>query len=87
MPAWPTGPPCRETACCCWRATPCVSPRARTWPPADAVARRYGSQRWPLLLFFRGGQYVSAIAGMQDWMSTCKAWTPLCACLPRARPP
>ncbi|RWA51892.1 hydrogenase [Cupriavidus sp. UYMSc13B] len=34
---------------------------------ADAVARRYGSQRWPLLLFFRGGQYVTAIAGMQDW--------------------
>ena len=33
----------------------------------DAVARRYGSQRWPTLLFFRGGQYVTAIAGMQDW--------------------
>ena len=33
----------------------------------DAVARRYGSQRWPSLLFFRGGHYVTAIAGMQDW--------------------
>jgi len=33
----------------------------------DAVARRYGSQRWPSLLFFRDGQYVTAIAGMQDW--------------------
>jgi hydrogenase-1 operon protein HyaE len=33
----------------------------------DAVARRYGSQRWPSLLFFRSGQYVTAIAGMQDW--------------------
>jgi hydrogenase-1 operon protein HyaE len=33
----------------------------------DAVARRYGSQRWPALLFFRDGQYVTAIAGMQDW--------------------
>lgn len=33
----------------------------------DAVARRYGSQRWPTLLFFRDGQYVTAIAGMQDW--------------------
>ncbi|MCW5654886.1 hydrogenase [Hydrogenophaga sp.] len=33
----------------------------------DVVARRYGSQRWPSLLFFRGGQYVTAIAGMQDW--------------------
>lgn len=33
----------------------------------DAVARRYGSQRWPCLLFFRDGRYVTAIAGMQDW--------------------
>ena len=33
----------------------------------DAVARRYGSQRWPTLLFFRDGHYVTAIAGMQDW--------------------
>jgi hydrogenase-1 operon protein HyaE len=33
----------------------------------DAVAKRYGSQRWPTLLFFRDGQYVTAIAGMQDW--------------------
>lgn len=33
----------------------------------DAVARRYGSQRWPSLLFFRDGRYVTAIAGMQDW--------------------
>lgn len=33
----------------------------------DVVARRYGSQRWPTLLFFRDGQYVTAIAGMQDW--------------------
>jgi hydrogenase-1 operon protein HyaE len=33
----------------------------------DALARRYGSQRWPSLLFFRSGQYVTAIAGMKDW--------------------
>lgn len=33
----------------------------------DAVARRYGSVRWPSLLFFRDGQYVTSIAGMQDW--------------------
>lgn len=33
----------------------------------EAVARRYGSQRWPSLLFFRDGKYVAAIAGMQDW--------------------
>lgn len=40
-----------------------VVPRERE----DAVARRYGSQRWPTLLFLRDGQYVTAIAGMQDW--------------------
>ncbi len=33
----------------------------------DAVARKYGSQRWPTLLFFRDGEYVTALAGMQDW--------------------
>lgn len=33
----------------------------------DAVAERYGSQRWPTLLFLREGSYVTAIAGMQDW--------------------
>ena len=40
-----------------------VVPRASE----DAVARRFGSQRWPTLLFFRDGHYVTAIAGMQDW--------------------
>jgi hydrogenase-1 operon protein HyaF len=39
----------------------------------DAVARRYGSQRWPTLLFFRDGQYVTALAGMQDWDVYLKA--------------
>ena len=33
----------------------------------DAVAERYGSQRWPTLLFLRDGSYVTTIAGMQDW--------------------
>jgi hydrogenase-1 operon protein HyaE len=33
----------------------------------EAVARRYGSYRWPTLLFFRDGDYVTAIGGMQDW--------------------
>lgn len=33
----------------------------------DALARRYGSQRWPSLLFFRDGQYVTALTGMHDW--------------------
>ncbi|WP_088278954.1 hydrogenase [Ideonella sp. A 288] len=33
----------------------------------DAVARRYGMQRWPSLVFLRDGRYVTAIAGMLDW--------------------
>jgi hydrogenase-1 operon protein HyaE len=33
----------------------------------DAVARRYGSQRWPALMFWRDGRYVTVVAGMHDW--------------------
>lgn len=33
----------------------------------DALARRFGSQRWPTLLFLRDGQYVTTLAGMHDW--------------------
>jgi hydrogenase-1 operon protein HyaE len=33
----------------------------------DSVARRFGVQRWPSLVFLRGGGYVGAVAGMQDW--------------------
>ncbi len=40
-----------------------VVPRDRE----DALARRYGSQRWPTLLFLRDGQYVTTISGMHDW--------------------
>ena len=32
-----------------------------------ALARRYGSQRWPALVFLRDGRYVTTIAGMLDW--------------------
>ncbi|MDC8786143.1 thioredoxin domain-containing protein [Roseateles koreensis] len=31
------------------------------------LARRYGSQRWPSLLFLRDGQYVATLSGMHDW--------------------
>ncbi|MBX3609047.1 MAG: hydrogenase [Hydrogenophaga sp.] len=48
---------------CAARFAVAVVPREQE----DAVARRYGSQRWPSLLFFRDGQYVTAIAGMHDW--------------------
>lgn len=33
----------------------------------DALARRYGSLRWPALVFLRDGRYVTTIAGMLDW--------------------
>lgn len=40
-----------------------VVPRERE----DALARRYGSQRWPTLLFLRDGEYVTTVSGMHDW--------------------
>lgn len=33
----------------------------------DAVARRWGVQRWPSLVFLRDGAYVTTLAGMLDW--------------------
>ncbi len=33
----------------------------------EALARRYGSNRWPTLLFLRDGHYVTTLAGMHDW--------------------
>lgn len=33
----------------------------------DQVARRFGSQRWPSLVFFRDGQYATVLPGMHDW--------------------
>lgn len=33
----------------------------------ESLARRYGSQRWPTLLFLRDGQYVTTVSGMHDW--------------------
>ena len=33
----------------------------------DALARRFGSQRWPTLLFLRDGHYVTTLSGMHDW--------------------
>ena len=34
---------------------------------AEALAKRFGSQRWPTLMFFRDGQYVTTVCGMHDW--------------------
>lgn len=33
----------------------------------DAIARRYGSTRWPALVFVRDGGYVTTLSGMLDW--------------------
>lgn len=33
----------------------------------EAIARRYGNQRWPALVFVRDGRYVTTLAGMHDW--------------------
>ena len=33
----------------------------------DEVARRYGAQRWPSLVFLRDGRFVATVAGMLDW--------------------
>lgn len=40
-----------------------VVPRA----DEDAVAARFGVQRWPSLLFLRDGRYVTLLPGMHDW--------------------
>ncbi|HEY1130686.1 MAG TPA: hydrogenase [Roseateles sp.] len=52
----------------------------------DALARRFGSQRWPTLLFLRDGQYVTTLPGMHDWDDfLSKAEAALAA--PISRPP
>jgi hydrogenase-1 operon protein HyaE len=33
----------------------------------EAVARHFGSNRWPSLVFVRDGRYVSTLPGMYDW--------------------
>jgi hydrogenase-1 operon protein HyaE len=34
---------------------------------AQALALKFGSNRWPTLMFFRGGEYVTTLCGMHDW--------------------
>lgn len=34
---------------------------------AEDLAKKYGSQRWPTLMFFRDGDYVTTLSGMHDW--------------------
>ena len=34
---------------------------------AENLAKKYGSQRWPTLMFFRKVHYVTTVSGMHDW--------------------
>jgi hydrogenase-1 operon protein HyaE len=34
---------------------------------AEELAKKFGSNRWPTLMFFRSGQYVTTVCGMHDW--------------------
>lgn len=34
---------------------------------AEELAKKFGSQRWPTLMFFRAGHYVTTVCGMHDW--------------------
>ena len=52
----------------------------------DEVARRYGVQRWPSMVFLRGGQYVATIAGMLDWTDYLARVAEVLA-MPTSRPP
>lgn len=52
----------------------------------EAIARRYGNQRWPALVFVRDGRYVSTLAGMHDW-SDYVARVEAALALPTSRPP
>lgn len=52
----------------------------------DAVARRYGSQRWPSLIVLRDRQYVTTLAGMHDWADYLKLFEAALA-MPVSRAP
>lgn len=52
----------------------------------DALARRFGSQRWPALLFLRDGEYVTTLPGMHDWEDFLRM-TQQALAAPTSRPP
>ena len=52
----------------------------------EALARRFGSQRWPTLLFLRDGQYVTTLSGMHDWEDFLRM-TEAALAAPVSRPP
>ncbi|MFT7774482.1 hydrogenase [Roseateles sp.] len=52
----------------------------------EALARRFGSQRWPTLLFLRDGEYVTTLPGMHDWDDFLRK-TEAALAAPVSRPP
>jgi hydrogenase-1 operon protein HyaE len=52
----------------------------------DAIARRFGAQHWPSLVFLRDGRYVATVAGMKDWDVYLQAVAAALA-TPASRPP
>ncbi len=51
-----------------------------------AMQARYGFNRWPTLVFLRGGAYVGTISGIQDWSVYLARIQELLA-TPASRPP
>lgn len=52
----------------------------------DALARRWGAQRWPSLVFVRDGLYLGCIPGMLDWTDYLERAAHILA-QPGGRPP
>jgi hydrogenase-1 operon protein HyaE len=52
----------------------------------DTIARRYGSQRWPALVFLRDGEYLATVSGMKDWADYVDEVRQALAATPSRRP-
>lgn len=52
----------------------------------DAIARRWGVQRWPSLVFIRDGGYLGMVSGMRDWEVYRTELREILASAPRRRP-
>lgn len=52
----------------------------------DRMARSLGVQRWPALVFFRDGQYLTTLSGMYDWSEFVQRTQQALASPPSRRP-
>lgn len=59
-----------------------VVPRA----DEEVLARRYGSNRWPSIVFLRDGAYLGTVSGMKDWDVFVEAVTAVLAATPGRAP-